>query len=502
MELEPGTLLDDNRYEIVELLGSGAFGQSYKAKAKRRPGNPLCVVKQITPSDTDPQTLEEAKKLFEREAHALEQLGNHNQIPRLIEHFFDENKKIFYIVQDFIDGHNLTKELLTDQPLGEDEVITLLQEILEILAFVHDKEMIHRDIKPANIMRRKSDKKLVLIDFGAVKQISTLQVNSQGRTTFSTVIGSEGYRPNEQAPGYSPAPTNDIYAVGMVGIKALTGVHCPTALPKDPFSHEFIWPEAIRKSNLKLKNVLEKMVKYNSKDRYKSVKKVLEELKKLTNSGSHSKLKSLVLRARRLTRELNPLFGIIAAIAAIAAIPSLNDWIKTPKNPDPKPSIEIPAPGPGPDTFNIYNNQSEGISIKYPQNWTEDPNPPLSTIVAFVSPLESNSDKFQENLTITVGDSQQSQTLEQLTQEKIKEISNSRGTANVIIANSPITLADNLSANQLVYSGQSGQYNLIWRQILIVKNKKAYIIIFEAETGKDRDYLKILQKMLDSLEIK
>ncbi|MBD2507411.1 hypothetical protein H6G91_09035 [Nostoc muscorum FACHB-395] len=81
--------------------------------------------------------------------------------------------------------------------------------------------MIHRNIKPANIRRRASDNKIVLIDFGAVKQISTQMPNSQGQTTFTVAIGTHGYMPSEQA-NRTLQLSSDIYAVGIIGIQALT----------------------------------------------------------------------------------------------------------------------------------------------------------------------------------------------------------------------------------------------------------------------------------------
>jgi serine/threonine protein kinase len=158
--------------------------------------------------------LQAAKRLFNREAEVLYQLGNHNQIPRLFAHFEEEQE--FYLVQEFIEGHELRQELPVGKKLSENFVIALLKEVLEILAFVHQQNVIHRDIKPSNLVRRKQDGKLVLIDFGAVKQFGTQVINSQGATSFTIAIGSPGYMPNEQIAG-KPRFSSDIYAVGMLG---------------------------------------------------------------------------------------------------------------------------------------------------------------------------------------------------------------------------------------------------------------------------------------------
>ena len=122
-----------------------------------------------------------------------------------------------------MDGHDLTQEMTLGQPKSENVVFKLLKDILEVLAVVHQHNIIHRDIKPPNIMRRRKDGKIVLIDFGAVKEIGALAVNAMGQTSLTVAVGSPGYMPSEQAHG-KPRLSSDVYAVGMLGIQALTGL--------------------------------------------------------------------------------------------------------------------------------------------------------------------------------------------------------------------------------------------------------------------------------------
>ncbi|HEY9711738.1 MAG TPA: protein kinase, partial [Oculatellaceae cyanobacterium] len=153
-----GRLLD-GRYQVVQVLSAGGFGKTYIAEDTRRPGNPKCVVKHLKPASNEPNYLQTARRLFLSEAETLEQLGNHDQIPRLLAYF--EEDREFFLVQEFIEGHPLSTELQPGDCWSESQVIGLLKDILGILAFVHSYEVIHRDIKPDNLIRRASDGKLV-----------------------------------------------------------------------------------------------------------------------------------------------------------------------------------------------------------------------------------------------------------------------------------------------------------------------------------------------------
>lgn len=147
------------------------------------------------------------------------------------------------------------------------------------MEFVHKQGVIHRDIKPANLMRRDSDKKIVVIDFGAVKEVMTQMTNLQGQTNPTIGIGTEGYMPSEQEKGH-PKPCSDIYAVGMIGIQALTSV-LPHQLPHDPKTLEVIWKNRVTISP-KFATILEKMVRYDFNQRYQSTTEVLQDLRSLT----------------------------------------------------------------------------------------------------------------------------------------------------------------------------------------------------------------------------
>lgn len=267
-----------NRYKIIKLLGSGSFGITYLAEDLDLPDHPLCVVKNLRQSQ-NPEELEAFIAFFNKEAKALYRLGNeYNQIPRLFAHFEEGGE--FYLVQEYIDGHDLSQEIFSGNKLSEAKVTQFLKEVLEVLTIIHSKNIIHRDIKTQNLMRRKSDGKIVLIDFGTVKEISKLKANPQEQTNASVVIGTYGYMPSEQLNGY-PKLCSDVYAVGMLGIYALTGIR-PQELPKDPDTFEVIWQDKASVSPF-LASVLDKMVRSNFNERYQTAGEALQALTALSS---------------------------------------------------------------------------------------------------------------------------------------------------------------------------------------------------------------------------
>ena len=265
------------RYKIISQLGAGGFGHTFLAQDLHLPGHPQCVVKQLKPQANDASSLETARRLFDIEAQVLYELGNHDQIPRLLAHFEDERE--FYLAQELIEGELLTQELVGGQPWSDARVVALLQDILQVLAFVHQQQVIHRDIKPSNLIRRQRDGKIVLIDFGAVKQVSTQVVNRKTGQTKTISIGTQGYTPKEQLGG-NPRYSSDIYAVGIVGIQALTGIH-PRRLREDSETGEINWRTSAPQVSSELAAILDRMVRYDFRVRYPTATEALEALQSL-----------------------------------------------------------------------------------------------------------------------------------------------------------------------------------------------------------------------------
>jgi CHASE2 domain-containing sensor protein/tRNA A-37 threonylcarbamoyl transferase component Bud32 len=269
-----GTLLG-GRYKIMTVLGAGGFGQTFLAEDTQH-SNRQCVVKQFKPASQDARFLEVARRLFQTEVETLRRLGQHDQIPELYDSFEEEQE--FYLVQEFIDGTSISDELAHGTRMSEVEVIDLLTDVLTILEFVHNNRVIHRDIKPANLIRRKQDGKIVLIDFGAVKEIQTQLTGGTGQTSFTVGIGTQGYTPTEQLAG-KPRYCSDIYALGITAIQALTGMQ-PSQLVEDPDTSELIWQEHAVLS-LGLAFILDRMVRYHYSQRYQSAREVLQALQRM-----------------------------------------------------------------------------------------------------------------------------------------------------------------------------------------------------------------------------
>jgi len=297
----------DGRYEITAQLAEGAFGKTFQAKDTKRPGEPICVVKQLKLA-----SVTVVRRLFNTEAESLENLGKHDQIPQLLA-YFEENGE-FYLVQEYIPGHLLTDELQPGQPLEEDAVKVLLLELLAVLKFVHARNVIHRDIKPDNIIRRDADGTLVLIDFGAVKKIVSQSNQSNPKTTI--VIGTPGYMPNEQMEG-KPQLSSDVYAVGMTAIQAITGIY-PTQLSKDSQSKEVIWRDRAQVSR-GLAEVLETMVRYDHQQRYPSAKEALAAVQALPTTSANS---TILSQPPRKPRKF-PVWPIAPIIAVAVLVPTV-----------------------------------------------------------------------------------------------------------------------------------------------------------------------------------
>lgn len=265
------------RYRATKPIGQGGFGRTFLAVDEDKPSKPPCVIKQFYPQAQGTNTVQKAVELFNQEAVQLDDLGQHSQIPALLAYCTQDDRQ--YLVQEFIDGLNLAQELAKRGAYNETQIRQLLNDLLIVLQYCHDKQVIHRDIKPENIIRRSSDNKLVIVDFGAAKSATGAALNQTG-----TSIGSPEYVAPEQMRGRAIF-ASDIYSLGVTCINLLTG-----RSPFDSYdTHNAAW---VWRQNLKspvsndLGKIIDKMVETIPSQRYQTTNAVLQDLNLQSNIQS------------------------------------------------------------------------------------------------------------------------------------------------------------------------------------------------------------------------
>ncbi len=271
-------LLLRERYRALKPLGRGGFGRTFLAVDEDKPSKPHCAIKQFFPLSQGTSSAEKAAELFNREAVRLDELGKHPQIPELLAHFQQERYQ--YLVQEFIEGQNLQQELAQTGRYSENQISSLLNDLLPVLEFVHSRSVIHRDIKPPNIIRRRLAQpsiiytypavtgELVLVDFGAAKVVEAARETG-------TVIGSPEFVAPEQIRGQA-VYASDLYSLGVTCIYLLTQVS-----PFDLFDinqDAWVWRDFLQvQIDPKLGRIFDKMIEPSLNRRYKSVVEVLQD---------------------------------------------------------------------------------------------------------------------------------------------------------------------------------------------------------------------------------
>jgi serine/threonine protein kinase len=279
----------NGRYQIIQTLGAGVFGQTYIAEDIKAdddgdvdyPERPRYVVKQLKINNYQSNSYFDYLRLrFLTETETLKHLGQHNQIPQLIS-CFEENEQ-FYLVQEYIGGQPLSVEFKTNLLKGvkwsTNDAITFLEDALGILGFVHSQGFIHCDLKPENLIRRISDDRLVLIDFGSIQPID---FSTDTELPISKIpVTSLGYIPPEQFLGQTQ-PNSDIYALGMIALQGLTGL-TPLELKIDPHTNEIPWDCENNEIDEYLAVFISQMIRYNYQERFQSVNEALWVLKHIS----------------------------------------------------------------------------------------------------------------------------------------------------------------------------------------------------------------------------
>jgi eukaryotic-like serine/threonine-protein kinase len=535
------------RYYVVNQLGRGGVGVTFLAQDQQC-FNSQCVVKQLKPRSANAKTLEIARRLFNREAEIMNRLGYCDRIPRLLAYFEHEHE--FFLVQELIEGHDLSQEIISGEPWSEDKTITLLKDILEVLLVVQQHSVIHRDLKPSNLMRRQKDGKIVLIDFGSVKQVSTQVIDSTGQVKPTIAVGTKSYMPMEQMMG-RPGFHSDIYAVGMIAIQALTGIP-PKQLTTDE-DGELIWRNCLSSQvnyQPKFLDILDKMVRRLHQERYSSAGIVLSELEQLDAEKNNTR-DTIVIPNRKPstpseTEVSQPVIPSETEISRPSTHPNTERAtdIARPSNLNQNPTIDNSAnyyrpPTPPRQSFSkqksklriipiilggitllatglgswlliknktpqpevklsFYENPTQGFKISYPETWSKQNRDDFfATGVVFFSPLENEEDIFKEQVSVLVEVLPQNMSLRQYTSESIAEIKK-LSDPNVSPAQT-INLGKQ-EAKQVVYSGEENGTLVRRMQTWLIKNNQAYVITYTAQPDNYESYLPTAEQMIESFE--
>ena len=274
------------RYKSIKPIAQGGFGKTFLAIDYLLPSQPFCVIKQLYFHNNNDENNQKIIELFEQEATRLEELGKHPQIPSLFAHFKQEGE--LYLVQEYIKGTSLSEEVWQSGKYPEKRVWQMLRDILPILQYIHDHQVIHRDIKPDNIMRRQDDQRLVLIDFG-ISRLFTQTAIIGG----ATIIGTPEFMAPEANRG-KVLPASDLYSLGITCIRLLTQESTTELF--DIIEEKWHWREAIPSGTYvthRLGKIIDKLIHPSIRQyiMYSSLLVMLTLLKnsrgKLLSHGNH-----------------------------------------------------------------------------------------------------------------------------------------------------------------------------------------------------------------------
>ena len=423
----------EGKYQILSLLGTGRCGQTYLAEDTQAKLKSRCVIKRFEPEAKDSLSLRKAKYLFAREAKILKILGKSDLIPRLLHHFKQGTE--FYLVHEFVEGVDLTTEL-GDRRWDSISVSGLLVEIIEIVAVAHREKVIHQDIKPSNIIRRQADDKLVLVDFGSVKKINNQMANAQGNTSLTVPIGSDGYMAPEQK-SIRPRLASDVYAVGMIGIYALTGIE-PQDIALHPETEEVQWHSLIQVEP-ELREALDRMVTPNFARRFTSAEEALKAIRNIKLGSKLFDFKTILGAGSLLLLILGGGFYYWRLESSLSKTVEV-DMFATDQT-------QFPF---------LYRDAANGLSMKYPASWQLIKSEAERGILAKLTP-EADDYAIAPEVQIEVDPSDPKQTLDKYTTNAVYQITQLPQAK--IIDSRPIKLAGG-SGHKTLYTSLDSASNV------------------------------------------
>ena len=270
-----GTLLHHGHFRVEKWLGSGGFGEAYLVIDQTL--NVPRALKELKSSMPSRQLAQQVIQRFHREVHTLQGL-DHRLIPRVYGSFSENSRH--YMVQEWIDGETLEAKVAREGKQSEAMVKAILNDLLEVISYIHSQDIIHRDIKPDNIILRHSNGEPVLIDFGIVKEISRTEA---GQTQISPTqsIGTPGYQAIEQFRGW-PERSSDLYSLGKTAVFLLTGYN-PTQLEQETglYWHPYTFSDVSQR----FKQFIDRAIQEHKGSRFATAEEMLRGLHSLTSSA-------------------------------------------------------------------------------------------------------------------------------------------------------------------------------------------------------------------------
>ncbi|QHG18121.1 serine/threonine-protein kinase [Nostoc sp. ATCC 53789] len=253
------------RYRLLKSIGKGGFCKTFLAVDEGQFPPIPCVVQEISQEY-------ETFKIFQQKAQQLEELGKHPQIPALLAYF--QHNGHFYLVQEFIAGTNLAQVVEEEGAFNETQIWQMLEDVLPVLQFISDRQIIHRDIKPQNIIRRSPITKkgnFVIVDFSTAKLVTEID-----GLTSETSIGSPEYSAPEQAKGKAVF-ASDLYSLGVTCIYLLTQI--PPFDLFDIANDCWVWQQYLtNKVSDRLAQILDKLLQNSVNRRFQLANEVMQAM--------------------------------------------------------------------------------------------------------------------------------------------------------------------------------------------------------------------------------
>ena len=475
-------LLIDERYRVISVLGQGGFGKTFDVRDRDGTRKVLKVL-----INNDPLAVE----LFQREAHVLQRL-KHPGLPKVEPDAYftfkpnDTSNLLHCLVMEKIEGKNLLQWLAerNHQPISSELAIDWLTQLTEILNLVHNQNYFHRDIKPPNIMCRSNDK-LTLIDFGAVREFTETVQRTSGEVTR---ISSMGYTPPEQKNGKAE-PRSDFFALGRTFVYLLTAQE-PRNLQEDPRSGKLIWRTLATQVSKPVADLVDDLMAHFPNGRPKDTQILLQRLGKMVVKpsypvGNSPPSPSSSQKTPAFALGWKPaLVGLGVAGAIAASTFAIQNFSKTQF-----------------ENLLSYQSSAHNFKIKYPEKWEKQElqNPVINDVVVFIAPKKNTADAYQEQITISIEDLPKPMSLDEYNQSSLKQIK-TNFTDVKILEETPKTIA-NHRGYTVVFDDKDGQTNTKKMQTWTLMNNKAYVITYTAEKSEYSQYLKTAENMMNSFEI-